>query len=102
MMDDVSLDAMLAIQQCLANRPDSVPMLTSIDVPVCVLAGGEDASSTPPEMQVIADRVPQAEFHLLPDAGHYAPLEQPEVVADILERFFLRADAAGPAPKGGV
>lgn len=102
MMDDVSLDAMLAIQQCLGSRPDSVPVLTSIGVPVCVVAGGEDASSTPPEMRVIADCVPQAEFHLLPDAGHYAPLEQPGAVGDILEKFFLRADSVSPAQKGGA
>lgn len=101
MMDDVSLEGMLAVQQCLAMRPDSVPVLPSITVPVCALAGGEDGSSTPPEMQVIADSVPGAAFHLLRDAGHYAPLEQPEVVGEILERFFAREMPPQSARRSG-
>lgn len=87
MMGSVALEAMQAIQQGLALRPDAVPMLETITVPVCAIAGGEDQSSTPTEMQLIAERVPTAEFHLLADAGHYAPFEQPERVAEILGQF---------------
>ncbi len=90
MMDAMPLEAMLAVQQGLAERPDSVPTLDTIRMPVCAIAGGEDQSSTPPEMRVVADRVPGAEFHLLADAGHYAPLEQPEAVAGILGEFLGR------------
>jgi pimeloyl-ACP methyl ester carboxylesterase len=87
MMGSMPLEVMLAVQQGLMFRPDSVPSLETIRVPVCVLAGGEDQGSTPEEMRVVADKVPGAEFHLLSDAGHYAPFEQPEVVAEILGRF---------------
>ncbi|HET9087611.1 MAG TPA: alpha/beta fold hydrolase [Acidobacteriaceae bacterium] len=90
MMSAMPLDAMLAIQQGLALRPDSVPTLQTIDVPVCAIAGSEDQSSTPHEMQVIADQVAGAEFHLLQDAGHYAPLEQPERVAGLIGKFLDR------------
>ncbi len=90
MMDAMTLDAMLAVQQGLAARPDSVPTLATITVPVCAIAGGEDQSSTWPEMHVVAEEVPGAEFHLLRDAGHYAPLEQPDVVVEILEKFLDR------------
>lgn len=90
MMDAVTLHAMLAIQQGLSMRPDSLPTLETIRVPVCAIAGGEDQSSTPLEMRVIAERIPAAEFHLLPDAGHYAPFEQPRRVAAILGEFLDR------------
>ena len=90
MMSAMPLDAMLAVQQGLALRPDSVPTLQTITVPVCAVAGGEDSSSTPLEMQVIADRVPGAEFHLLQNAGHYAPLEQPEKIAALIDSFLDR------------
>lgn len=100
MMEPMSLDAMLAVQQCLASRPDSVPTLREISVPVCVVAAGEDQSSTPPEMRVVADDVPGAEFHLLADAGHYAPLEQPRVVAGILGDFFDRRYCPEPSTGG--
>ena len=62
MMNAVTLDAMLAVQQGLMSRPDSVPTLETIHVPVCAIAGGEDQSSTPEEMRVIAKQLPNAEF----------------------------------------
>jgi pimeloyl-ACP methyl ester carboxylesterase len=103
MMDAVSLEAMLAVQQGLMDRPDSVPTLKTIHVPVCAIAAGEDQSSTPAEMRVIAEQAPEAEFHLIEDAGHYAPLEQPKVVAaliaDFLDRRYVSQPTASAARK---
>lgn len=97
MMDGMSLDTFLAVQKGLMARPDSVPTLETIRIPVCAFAGGEDQVNTPDEMRVIADRVPGAEFHLLPDAGHYAPLEQPEKIACILQVFLNHIHSPGLA-----
>lgn len=105
MMDAVHLDAMLAIQQGLMQRPDSVPTLTTIHVPVLAIAGGEDQSSTPHEMQVIATHVPAAEFRLVPDAGHFAPWEQPEHIASLIGGFLdqhYRPTATGSSPLSGL
>lgn len=103
MMDVVSLKAMLAVQQGLMDRPDSVPTLKTIHVPVCAIAGGEDQSSTPAEMRVIAEQAPDVEFHLIEDVGHYAPLEQPEKVAvligDFLDRRYRSQPTASAARK---
>ncbi|MHB8388630.1 MAG: alpha/beta fold hydrolase [Acidobacteriaceae bacterium] len=90
MIDGVSLEAMLAVQQGLMQRPDSVPTLKTIHVPICALAGGEDQGSTTAEMHIIAEQAPRAEFHLLQDAGHYAPLEQPQNVATLIADFLDR------------
>ncbi len=90
MMDALPLEAMLAVQRGLMQRPDSVSTLATIQVPVCVLAGGEDPASTPAEMRVIAEQAPRAEFHLLEDAGHYAPFEQPQKVASLIRDFLDR------------
>lgn len=90
MMDAVSLEAFLAVQQGLMQRPDSIPTLGTITVPVCAVAGGEDQTSTPDEMHVIAEHVPGAEFHILASAGHYAPFEQPQEIACILKAFLDR------------
>ncbi|HTU50237.1 MAG TPA: alpha/beta hydrolase [Acidobacteriaceae bacterium] len=87
MMDTVSLPAMLAVQQGLMERPDSVATLSTINVPICVVAAGEDQSSTPPEMRVIAEQAPDAEFHLVENAGHYAPFEQQERFASLIGEF---------------
>jgi 3-oxoadipate enol-lactonase len=88
MMDDMTPEAVIAVQQGLSQRPDSVPTLSAITVPVLALAGGEDPGSSPEEMAVIRDLAPDCEWHVLPDAGHYAPYEQPERVGRILREFF--------------
>jgi 3-oxoadipate enol-lactonase len=104
MMDAMQLEAMLAVQQGLMLRPDSVPTLATIDVPVCAIAGEEDRSSTPEEMRVIAEQAPRAELHVLPGTGHYAPFEQPQKIAEILGSFLdahldARLEDAGYDPE---
>lgn len=102
MMQAMSVDAMIAVQQGLAARPDSVPTLRTITIPVCAIAGAEDLSSTPAEMQTIADQVPGAQLHVIPDAGHYAPLEQPQTVAGLLEEFLRPANEGKPGTAGAA
>jgi 3-oxoadipate enol-lactonase len=92
MMQTVSAEATIAIQQGLAVRPDSVATARGIHVPCFVLAGGEDTASTPADMKLLAESIRSsgygAEFTLLRDAGHYAAWEQPRVVGRLLRRFF--------------
>jgi pimeloyl-ACP methyl ester carboxylesterase len=90
MMDATTAQALIAVQQGLAQRPDSIPSLPSITVPVLALAGAEDSGSTPEEMAVIHDLLPASDWHVLSDAGHYAPYEQPETVGRLLRAFFDR------------
>lgn len=84
-------EAAIAVQQALAERPDSVATARTITVPTLVLAGGEDASATPAEADVAAHAVRRAEFHLIEDAGHFAAFEQPERVGALIRSFFDRA-----------
>jgi 3-oxoadipate enol-lactonase len=92
MMQAVKAEAVIAVQQGLATRPDSVETARGIHVPCFVLAGGEDTSSTPEDMKLLAESIRNggygAEFHLLRDAGHFAPWEQPQLVGRLLRRFF--------------
>jgi pimeloyl-ACP methyl ester carboxylesterase len=39
----------------------------------------------------VADHVPNARIQELPDAGHAAPLTDPEALAEALTEFFSRA-----------
>ena len=92
MMQAVSPDSLIAVQRGLAARPDSVATARSFRVPCCVIAAGEDTFSPPADMRLLAEQVRNggygAEYNEIPDAGHFAPFEQPELVARILRRFF--------------
>ncbi len=80
-------NALVAVQAGLAARPDSLPAVATITVPVLAVAGGEDGSVTPGEMEVLRAAPGGCEYHLLPDAGHLAAYEQPEKVAEIMRRW---------------
>ncbi len=80
-------EAAVAVQAGLATRPDSVPTMATIDVPVLAIAGGEDSGVTPAEMEVFNTAPGGCEFHLLPDAGHFAAYEQPRKVAALLAEW---------------
>ncbi len=77
-------EALVAVQAGLAARPDSVPTVATIGVPLMAIAGGEDSAVTPAEMEAFRDAPGSCEFHLLPDAGHFAAYEQPRKVASLL------------------
>lgn len=62
----------------IALRPDRQQMLAAIRVPTLVLCGEEDQVSPPAVMREMAADIPGARFHLIPRAGHLAPLEQPD------------------------
>jgi 3-oxoadipate enol-lactonase len=76
--------AAIAVQAGLATRPDSVPTVATIDVPVLAVAGGEDPAIAPAEMEAFHAAPGGCEYHLLPDAGHLAAYEQPAKVASLL------------------
>jgi 3-oxoadipate enol-lactonase len=86
-------EAVIAVQAGLATRPDSVPTVATIEVPVFAIAGGEDPVIPPVEMQSFKTAPGGCEFHLLPDAGHFAGYEQPQKVAALLAEWLRQLDA---------
>ncbi|MGD0787107.1 MAG: alpha/beta fold hydrolase [Terracidiphilus sp.] len=84
-------EAAVAVQAGLATRPDSVPTVATIDVPVLAIAGGEDSGVTAAEMEAFHTAPGGCEFHLLPDAGHFAAYEQPRKVAALLAEWLRQA-----------
>jgi len=69
-------EAVVAVQAGLATRPDSVPTVASIQVPILAITGGEDPGVSVEEMDAFRAAPGGCEFHVLPDAGHFAAYEQ--------------------------
>jgi pimeloyl-ACP methyl ester carboxylesterase len=80
----LTTEALVAVQAGLAVRPDSIPTVSTVTVPVFALAGGEDQAVSPAEMEALRVAPGGCDFHVLPDAGHFAAYEQPEKVAALL------------------
>jgi pimeloyl-ACP methyl ester carboxylesterase len=87
-------EALEAVQAGLATRPDSVPTAATIKVPVLAIAGGEDPGVSPAEMEAFHAAPGGCEFHLLPDAGHFAAYEQPDKIATLLAEWLRQFEGA--------
>jgi pimeloyl-ACP methyl ester carboxylesterase len=85
-------EALVAVQAGLATRPDSVPTVGTINVPVLAIAGGEDSTATPAEMEAFSAAPGGCDYHLLPDAGHFSAYEQPRKVANILAEWLRQLE----------
>ncbi len=86
-------EAFIAVQAGLATRPDSVPTVATIRVPVLAIAGAEDASVTPAEMEAFRAAPGGCESHVLQGAGHLAAYEQPRKVAALMAPWLRQFDA---------
>ena len=83
-------EALVAVQAGLATRPDSVPTVATITAPILAIAGGEDTGIAPAEMEAFRAAPGGCEFHLLPDAGHFAAYEQPREIAALISAWLLQ------------
>ena len=80
----LTAEAEIAVQAGLAARPDSVPTVATIRVPVLAIAGAEDSNVTSANMEAFRAAPGGCELHVLPCAGHYAAYEQPKKVAALM------------------
>jgi pimeloyl-ACP methyl ester carboxylesterase len=80
----ISPQALVAVQAGLATRPDSVPTVATIGVPVLAIAGGEDPTASTADVEAFRGAPGGCEFHTIADAGHFAAYEQPRAVAGIV------------------
>lgn len=79
--------AIAAAQRGMALRPDVTSWLSQIQVPTLVVCGERDLISPLGEMQTLAAAIPGSCWAPIADAGHLAPLEQPEAVNRVLDDF---------------
>jgi 3-oxoadipate enol-lactonase len=74
---------------CAAIRDaDLTSEAPSIRAPTICIVGTVDLSTPPELVRRNADAIPGARFRTIEGAGHLPPLEQPAVVARILQSFF--------------
>ena len=71
----------------LRDRPDSTATLRAVRVPTLIVVGQDDEVAPPAAAQAMAALIPGAQCHVIPAAGHLAPLEQPLATGRLLADF---------------
>lgn len=87
MLNRSTVAGITALQQGMAERPDSVPTLKTINVPTLIMVGDEDTLTPPSDSEMMAREISGSRLVKIPAAGHFAPFEQPEAVAKALHGF---------------
>jgi pimeloyl-ACP methyl ester carboxylesterase len=75
------------VQHGMAERPDSVPTLKTIDVPSLIVLGAEDPIATIADGELMRQHLAYNRLSVIPKAGHFAAWEQPEAVGKLLRQF---------------
>jgi 3-oxoadipate enol-lactonase len=87
MILESSPNGVVAALGAMRDRPDSTPLLASIEVPTLVIGGEEDEISSPEVMEAMAEKIPNSRHVTLPRAGHLSNLEAPEGFNSALKEF---------------
>lgn len=86
-MSAVPVDTYRAIVRCLTtfNRRDDI---ARIEQPTCLIAGSHDQNAPAKTMARMAEKMPNARYHLVEGAGHLINLEAGEETNRILGEFY--------------
>jgi YbgC/YbaW family acyl-CoA thioester hydrolase len=71
----------------MRDRPDSTPLLPTIDVPTLVVVGAEDELMPATAARTMTSAIPGAAMRTIAGAGHLAPLEAPTAVTRVIAEF---------------
>jgi pimeloyl-ACP methyl ester carboxylesterase len=87
MMRKMSAEDISLVLRGMAERPDSVADLKTINVPTLIAIGEEDVLSTVADGELMRQNIAGSRLKVIPKAGHYAAWEQPETVGTVLRQF---------------
>ena len=79
--------ACIGALKAMAERPDSTPLLTTIQYPVVVIHGDSDALIPLVRAREIKEAVPSAHFVEISGAGHMPMMEAKEITAEALKHL---------------
>ncbi|MFJ5847462.1 alpha/beta fold hydrolase [Streptomyces sp. NPDC092903] len=93
LIESTPIDVVAEFYPAFTEHDKSAALPLFRDVPVLILAGDKDLVTPSSHSEAIADRLPDAELVIVPDAGHLVMLEHPETVTDRLADLLVRAGA---------
>jgi|SRR6202167_345867 len=87
MMRKMSPEDVAQVQRGMAERPDSMDTLKTINAPTLLVTGDEDILTGVNEAELMRQHISGSQLRVIPKAGHYSPWEQPEEAARLLRQF---------------
>lgn len=86
-IDYQNVEGVFEAARAVFNRADVSDQIHAIKVPTLVIAGREDAATSPAESELIAARISNAQLKIIDDASHLLVLEKPYEVEQAIREF---------------
>ena len=87
MMRQMSPEDIALVQRGMAERPDSIDTLKTINVPTLLVTGDEDILTGINEAELMRRHISGSQLCVIPKAGHYSPWEQQAEATRIIRQF---------------
>lgn len=84
MAHELGVDVFVRHLTAIMGRPDSRPDLGAIRCPALVLVGDSDGVTPPEYAKEMAAGIAGSRLVVVPECGHYSPIERPEAVTAAL------------------
>lgn len=84
------------------TRPSRDHFLSAFPHPVAVISGADDTAPGPKASAALADLAQCGRLHVIPDCGHYVPLEKPLLLNSILQDLIARIHATAACTAGNT
>jgi pimeloyl-ACP methyl ester carboxylesterase len=90
MAQRVGKEAFLRQQRAILSRPDSRPLLSTVQVPTLIAVGDGDVRAPVAIAESMHQAISHTQLYVFWRCGHLPPLEEPEETTGVL-RTWLRA-----------
>lgn len=87
LMLKMSPEGVSQLQKGMAERPESLSTLTTVNVPTMIIAGDEDFLTPVADAELMRQNISGSQMAVVSRAGHFAAWEQPGEVGKIVRRF---------------
>lgn len=84
MAETLGTEAFVAQSRALQRRPDQQKTMRTTKVPALVICGEHDPLFPVKRQEFMAELIPVARLQVIPGAGHFPTLEQPEATTEVL------------------
>jgi Predicted hydrolases or acyltransferases (alpha/beta hydrolase superfamily) len=74
----------------MLSRTDTTSSLDKIEIPTLLICGKDDTLTPPSVMKDMFHKIKNAEFVEIQNAGHMAPIENPDEVNSAITKFLKK------------
>ena len=89
MIEGNQISGIVGDLMAMAERSDSLSLLSQITCPTQIIVGELDQATPPSDAKLMAEQIPGARLAVIPGAAHLSNLEQPDTFSQIVRSFAL-------------